>query len=477
MDKPFRFAPTLTAIALASVIAGCTTPQSSFRTSSAGGNGTSKIGLAMRALSALHANDFASAVSFGEQAVENSPNDASFRALLGNAYFGSGRFASAETAYRDALILDANQPSAVLKLALVQVAQGKNAQALAFLNRARNVLEPADFGLAVALAGQPQDAVNVLEAAARERGADARVRQNLALAHALTGDWTAARNVASQDLSPDLVDARIQEWMSFAKPGTVYDQVSAMTGVRPVAADPGQPTRLALNASSTRVAGATPAVQPPIAQPALATPAPSTEPVAQYVSEPNTPVVQYLPEYQPAVAPAPAPQVAQVVPEPKSAPAAVPQAAAPELTGPSKLIVAAAQAVAEAPGALAEMAGFAPKAKAKKKAAPVRASLRRASLPRANGNSTAVVQLGAYGSLARVAVAWNDVASRFAALRAYSPVSARFNSSKGLVYRLSVKGFGTATQAKELCQSLRRAGGDCFVRSVAGDAPVQLAAR
>ena len=477
MDKPFRFAPTLTAIALASVIAGCATPQSSVRTSSAGGDGNSKIGLAMRALSALQANDFASAVSFGEQAVENSPNDASFRALLGNAYFGSGRFASAEAAYRDALTLDANQPSAALKLALVQIAQGKNSQALAFLNRSRNVLEPADLGLAVALAGQPQDAVNVLEAAARERGADARVRQNLALAHALTGDWTAARNVASQDLSADLVDARIQEWMTFAKPSSVYDQVAAMTGVRPVAVDPGQPTRLALNAPSTRVAEATPAVQPPFVPPALATPAPSPEPVAQYLAEPNTPVVQYVPEYQLAVAPAPAPQVAHVAPEPTPAPAATLQAAAPELPGPSKFIIAAAQAVAEAPAALAEMAGFAPKAKAKKKAAPARAALRRASLPRANGNSTAVVQLGAYGTPARVAVAWNDAARRYAALRAYSPVSARFNSSKGLVYRLSVKGFGTAAQAKDFCQSLRRAGGECFVRSVAGDAPVQLASR
>jgi hypothetical protein len=98
-------------------------------------------------------------------------------------------------------------------------------------------------------------------------------------------------------------------------------------------------------------------------------------------------------------------------------------------------------------------------------------------LPRANGKSTAVVQLGAYGSPARVAVAWNEAARRYAALRAYAPVSARFNSPKGLVYRLSVKGFGSASQAKNLCQSLRRAGGECFVRSVAGDAPVQLASR
>ena len=479
MDKSLRFAPTLTAIALASVIAGCATPQSSVRTSAAGQPDTSKVGLAMRALSALNANDYASAVSFGEQAVENSPGDASFRALLGNAYFGAGRFASAEAAYRDALTLNPNQPSAVLKLALVQIAQGKNGQALAFLNNARNLLEPADFGLAVALAGQPQDAVNVLEAAARERGADARVRQNLALAHALTGDWTAARNVASQDLSADLVDARIQEWMTFAKPSTSYDQIAALTGVRPVA-DPGQPTRLALNAPATRVAAA-PVPARPAVQPAGAAPAPQPEPVAQYYApEPNTPVVQYVPEYRPAVEPAPAPQVAEALQTVPPAPEAVAETAAPELPGASKFIAAAAQAVAQAPAALAEMVGLTPKAQPKKKAAPARAALRRASAPRearARGNSTAVVQLGAYGSPERVAVAWNEAARRYAALRSYDPVSARFNSPKGLVYRLSVKGFGSTSQAKDLCQSLRRAGGECFVRAVAGDAPVQLASR
>ena len=487
MDKSFRFAPTLTAIALASVIAGCASPQASMRTASASTNDNSKVGLAMRALGALNANDFPAAVRFGEQAVENSPGDASFRALLGNAYFGSGRLTSAEAAYRDALTLNANQPSAALKLALVQIAQGKNAQALAFLNQARGLLEPADFGLAVALAGQPQDAVNILEAAARERGADARVRQNLALAHALTGDWTAARNVASQDLSPDLVDARIQDWMTFAKPGTASDQIAALTGVRPVA-DPGQPTRLALYAPATRVATAVVQARP-VEQPVTA---PAPQPVVEYAREPNTPVVQYVPEYQAPAVPASTPQVARAVPAPsptaasvaETAPAAV---AAPELPGASKFIAAAAQALSEAPAALAEMVGFTPKAEAKKKPAPARlartrpiaarAALRRASLPRMTGNSTAVVQLGAYGSPARVAIAWNEAARRYAALRDYRPASARFHSSRGLVYRLSVKGFGSASQAKELCQSLRRAGGECFVRLVAGDAPVQLASR
>ena len=111
------------------------------------------------------------------------------------------------------------------------------------------------------------------------------------------------------------------------------------------------------------------------------------------------------------------------------------------------------------------------------KAAAQRPAVRQASLRRATGKSTSVVQLGAYGSAQRVAAAWNDAARRHAMLRAYSPMSARFNSSNGLVYRLSVRGFADADQAKDLCLSLRRAGGSCFVRTVAGDVPVSLASR
>src|SRR5918993_637089 len=203
----------------------------------------------------------------------------------------SGRFASAESAYRDSLALVPDQSAVVLKLALVQIAQGKNGEAVSFLNYARGALDAADYGLALALAGQPQEAASVLGAAARDPRADARLRQNLALAYALSGDWAAARTVAEQDLSADLVDARIQQWMTFAKPTTAYDQVAALTGVTPVAGDPGQPVRLALRANATRTAEAAPADE----QPAM---------------------VAYAPPPEAMAAPAPAPQFAEVAPTP-----------------------------------------------------------------------------------------------------------------------------------------------------------------
>lgn len=441
MSKPLRFGSALSAIALASAIAGCATPAGRSAAFFGGKDGKGDIGLAMRALVALNANDYATAVSLAERAVEKSPNDAGFRALLGNAYFASGRFASAESAYRDSLSLIANQPQVVLKLALVEIAQGRNAEALALLGEARAMLEPADYGLAVALAGQPLEAALALEAAARQPGADARLRQNLALAYALSGNWDAARTVAAQDLSADLLDGRIQQWMAFAKPNAAADQVAALTGVRPVASDPGQPTRLALRGAATRTAEAAPAAE----QPQAAAFAP--QPIAEQAEAPRFDQLAAAPAPEPAApvveaaAPAPAPAFVE------TAPVIEPAYVEPR---PRKL-----------------SASFTAKLK----------PARPASLSRRAGNSTAVVQLGAYGSPQRVAAAWNAASRRYSVLRGYSPVSARFNSSKGLVYRLSVKGFGNPNEAKSLCVSVRRAGGSCFVRSVAGDVPVRLASR
>ena len=73
--------------------------------------------------------------------------------------------------------------------------------------------------------------------------------------------------------------------------------------------------------------------------------------------------------------------------------------------------------------------------------------------------------------------AWNATAHKYAALKGYTPMSARFASSKGTFYRLSVRGFASDRDARVTCENLRRQGGTCFVRNTAGDAPVQFASR
>ena len=458
MSYSIRSGIAISTAALAFAIAGCAAPQSRVGSASSfGGKADGEIGLAMRALAALNANNLPLAIDLAERTVARTPNDAGFRALLGNAYFASGRFASAEAAFKDSLSIYSNQPQIVLKLALVEIAQGKTGEAVAFLEAARSVLDPADYGLALALAGRSGDAAAVLLDAARQPGADARVRQNLALAYALSGDWTQARTVAAQDLAANQVDARIQQWMKFAKPARASDQVAALTGVAPAAVDPGQPVRLALRGGNSLMAVAAP--QP------------------QLQAQPQPVAVVALPEFAAAVAqPEPQPEIAQAVPPapPPADPARLPAFAAPE---PAPM-VAEAQYVAPPPPPPVARPSFT------RAAAPLRkaAKLQRASAPirpamLRRGGSTSVVQLGAYGSAQRVLAAWNSAARRHNSLRAYAPMSARFASTRGLVYRLSVRGFANQGEAAALCAKLRRSGGSCFVRTFAGDAPVRIASR
>ncbi|HYC95357.1 MAG TPA: tetratricopeptide repeat protein [Sphingomicrobium sp.] len=440
MMKSNRLGTALTAVSLIAVAAGCAGPGNRVRTASMFGGkvNSGELPLATKAQMALATNDVAAAIPLAELAVERSPQDAGFRALLGNCYLAAGRFASAETAFRDALTIYGNQPQVVLKLALVQIAQGKNDEAKLLLAEARNVLDAADAGLALALAGDPQGAVTLLEPAARQVGADARTRQNLALAYAFAGDWSQARIVAAQDVPADQLDTRIQQWMALAQPARTSDQVAAFIGIQPASGDPGQPVRLALN---------------------------KNQPVQQVAAEPIGDV--------PAGLTATATVALQEVPAPVE-----PQ--------PEPVVMAAAEPVAPPPPP-AYVAPEQPKlAEARPALSPAAVrladplpTLRHASAPRATvqGKSRAVVQLGAYSSRERIAFAWNKVSGKHGALKRYTPVTARFTGGEGVVYRLSVKGFASDRDAVNLCNSLRRAGASCFVRSVSGDAPVQFASR
>ena len=127
MVSSLRFGAALSALGMISVLSACATPQARMasRASIFGDKvDRSNIGTATRAQAAIEKGDYASAISLAERAVGNTPSDAGFRALLGNAYFAGGRFASAESAYRDSLSLLPGQPQLVLKLALVAIAQG-----------------------------------------------------------------------------------------------------------------------------------------------------------------------------------------------------------------------------------------------------------------------------------------------------------------------------------------------------------------
>ncbi|HYE29511.1 MAG TPA: SPOR domain-containing protein [Allosphingosinicella sp.] len=420
-----------------------------------------------KAQTAVQKGRLAEALGFAERAVELSPRDVGYRMTLADLYLKNGRFQSAETTFADVQRLDPANRRAAFSLALARIALGRPAGAVAELDRIAETAAPADIGLAYALAGEARRAIELLEPAARAPGADGRVRQNLALSYALAGDWEKARITASQDVSPAELGARLQQWAAFAHPGSGAVRVAALLGVTP-ADDEGQPVRLALvdpRAADTALAVAGPSPEPapetiPAAAPALAEAAPA--PAAQAAAEPVRIASQELPQW---------------VSDRAAAEASAPPPPAEE-TRP--LYADAVQAlVTPQPSVLAPSAPVLPESES-----AIAVPERRFERPRARSAAAAVagpgrfaVQLGAYSSPASVERAWAQMLRRFgfADLTPLSPTVRM--PGRGTLHRLSVAGFASREAAGRTCRSIQAKGGACFVRTVAGDAPVRWASR
>ncbi len=403
---------------------------------------------AAKASVALAGQKWRSAVMSAETAVEYAPRDASYRMLLGQAYLSAGRFASAETSFADALTLTPDNGRAGLNLALTQIAQGKRDAALSTLADYRGKLAAADYGLAVALSGDIDSAVRTLETAIRDDGADAKTRQNLALAYAMAGKWANARVMAGQDLSPAEVDARLTQWASFVRPGSSYDQVASLLGVQP-AQDAGQPTRLALNGfvADTAVAAAEP-VETPMGAPVLARlPASQTAVVVdqsvaafETVASVPTPAAIVMGERREVVQPI------------------------PDYVRPEPVIRAATNAVKQV---------IVPRAKP---APAITGAVVQPKSPRRVEAGKFVVQLGAFENAAVSRNSWSRLAPRYG-LTAFDPANSVAKIGGASFVRLSVGGFVTRAEANGVCTRVRNAGGSCFVRGLLGDAPAQWVQR
>lgn len=442
-----------------------------------------------RAEKALAKKDFAAAIGFAEEAVAASPRDAASRMLLGRAYLAGGRLFSAGTTFRDVLDLDPGNGRAALNLALIETALGGKEDARETLSTNAASIPASDRGLALALAGDPAAAVSLLEGVVRAGQADAKTRQNLALSYALAGRWSDAKVMASYDLPEDQVTERIMQWSQFARPASASDQVASLLGISPVA-DAGQPTRLALGAVDAQPvalaqAKSVPAPVPTVAaapEPApvavaQADPAPAPAPVAPIVEQQSAPLI--VASAEPAPAPvssetqanfagvtfAPRAEIVQALPV---------KAAAARTEGLDSFLASKPQ----------RAAAFAPErvAATETKARVLRpAGFQRAAYvkPAATGGQF-VVQLGAFSSASRVETAWNKAVGRFGSLRDFSPSTAtyvRATPASATLYRLSIGGFAARSEAVRVCERIKTAGGACFVRGVAGDAPLQWASR
>lgn len=381
---------------------------------------------------ALASRDATKAVAAAEAAVQLAPDNGAYRQLLGRAYVQAGRFASAEAALSDAMTLGNGDVGTIVSLALVQVAQGRSDAARNLLTTHAGSVPAGDYGLAMAMAGDPQEGVRILSQAIHDPSATARTRQNLAYAYALAGRWKDARMVAGMDMEPLAANKRISDWAQIAEPSLAPMRVAALMGVTIDPNDMGQPVALALSAPS--------AVAAPIEM-AQADPMP--------VVEAQAPV-----------------QVAEAAPAPVVETAPVIKAS------PKPVRVAVRDFIIE------DRSGkrIAPKSRAKAQpaAAPAARMQQVAFIkPVANGASNWVVQLGAYDSAGIAKEKWMQMAGGNMMLSAFPVLTSQATVKGKTFHRLAISGFASRADALSACRIVQSRRGQCFVREAAPGATPQ----
>ena len=386
-----------------------------------------------KAQSALQKGQATQAVSHAEAAVLAEPRNAAFRAMLGAAYLEAGRFDSAATSFEDAMALGSEDPRTVLSYALAKTALGDSAAARAKLNEWQGSIGAADYGLAIALAGDADRGVQVLTDALRGGENSAKVRQNLAYTYALAGNWRAARVMASEDVPPDQVDARLSQWASVSRPEDFQMRVASLLNVSP-SYDGGQPQQLALSNFPS--------------QGMMVAEAEAQAPVALAASEPAI-EEQYPSPYEDVADTAPASfQTAFAEPEPVAV-------ETPRPVGQRYVSNAVVQQIP-----------VSARPAAKPAAAPAPARVAAASSQRrmaiATGAAdTHMVQLGSFSSRAVAEAKWNEMQRKFPSLKGREVAITEAKVNGKTFFRVAAAGF-TSGSARSMCGTVKSKGAACF---------------
>ena len=383
---------------------------------------------------ALKKGKASKAVEHAEAAVLATPRDAYSRTLLGNAYMEAGRFASATQAFSDAIELGDTSPRTVVSLSLAQTGMGDRAAAIYTLESHEAALDPADFGLAVALAGQPQRGVNVLSNALRGGQNTAKVRQNLAYAYAMSGQWREARIMVAEDVPADKVGDRMAEWGSIARPEQYRTRIASLLGVE-IQNDPGLPTMLALHNN------------------------PSVDMLASENVEQADSDFAFaeLPAADPVAAPEAAPVISIDVDEEADFAAAEVTADKPrfvpaEADKPKPVVVASLDSKAEVSAPVAKPAPAAkPEPAAKPAAAP--------RLAMAKGDYN--IQLGSYFTMEDALAGWDKFQAMYPELGDAERVISKARVNGRLYYRVAATGYAKDS-ARATCSSVKGKGGGCI---------------
>ena len=379
------------------------------------------------------------AIGLAEQAVLASPRNAAYRTLLGSAYLRAGRFEAARQAFDEAMQLSEDSGKAALSLALADIALGRGGEATDTLNTYRDSIPAADYGLAMAMAGQTQTGIAALTDALRGGENTPKVRQNLAYAYALDGSWREAKLMAQQDVPADKLAERMQTWAFMARPEDTRRRVASLLGA-PATAEGAQPTALALaNFPDSNK----------LAEEAVAMAA--TEQAANGDAA----------ELAKAAATAmPAPQTDAAAPQPALADASSAPAAA------RLAAIDIAPSAASAPQPSAEPA---PRAAQRMVSNPVIQSTHRgmpvapAAVAAARGSH--IVQLGSFASADGAQRAWRHFAARNPGLGSYHSQITQVAVNGRQFWRVQAVGFSGFASARQMCQSVKAKGGVCLVMS------------
>jgi Flp pilus assembly protein TadD len=418
---------------------------------------------ASRAESSLSGGDATKAVALAEQAVLADPRNPGYRMLLGSAYMRAGRFESARQAYDEAMELGDDSGKVALSLALTDMALGHEAVALDTLEAHRDQIPVADYGLALAMVGRADQAVDLLTQAIRSGEGTPKLRQNLAYAMAMAGHWREARDMASQDVPADQLTARMAQWAQLNDPDNMRLRVAGLLGV-PMREDTGQPAALALAnfpAPGAQASGE----QAPVRQADSQGAAPSQKAprwpgLPRRNCPPSIRPIMASPTLPMPVRP-PAEKLAAIdmPPPPPAAPAPLSRTAARDEIRPAPRFAPEPRLARAIPPAMVARTAQAQAAKMRQARLEAPRETPRTGIPA----GTPMIQLGAFSTQEGAHRAWRHYLAANPALKDYRPVitSAVVNGKQ--YWRTQAAGFASATPARSLCGSVKARGGVCLV--------------
>lgn len=444
------------------------------------------------AMEASEAGQTSRAIQQAEAAVQAEPRNASYRAMLGNAYLSAGRFASAETSFNDAMLLGDTSPRTALSLALALNAQSKYSEAGAVLTDWESEIATADLGLAYTLSGQPERGIHIMSNAIRGGENTVKMRQNLTYSYAMAGRWREARLMAAEDLPADKVGDRMQEWAELSSPLAYEHRVAGLLGVPAGVRDAGQPVQLALanNPSINQIAAeasalaaaeeATSEAAAPQFAVAAPAPAPASREELPAVSAPalsldnyEAPTTNFAEAFEAPVVPAPVQQLSNryagaptvQTPAPRAEAATQPRAT----NNASRPTRVAAEPFAADSAAVIQTAAYESTDEGESYAA-LPAAFRNA-MATAEVEGSHLVQLGSFFSEQGARRAWGIYVTRYPELADSQMVITQAVIRGKRYYRVSAGGYDQ-TASKAMCARVDAANGDgCITWAAAEPLP------